>query len=384
MSTSLQRLVRKEVSLGAIRELPVPQQYIGLQIAPWLNVATDDVIFSYLRDGLQEGLAPARAEDVEAELAQKDDLLADEGRASLIDWSLKDKYTASDVSRYRDSLFILEQLQGTTADRSYNVIESPVAEFNRRIAKDDARRKRTLDNRIEWLVTRALETGVIAYNDGRIKFGVDFGRPADQQNVVPASGAWTKANAADMDPIGDLIAIIDEHFEKTGIRLDRGIISQKTVNQLWTASRFLAAVGMPVFGGTTTTVPVDPNYIGLSNYNPTAILALVEQVTGVQFTIYDGIYRTRALGGKTGVNNRYISEGKVILYPGAEQIGLIDDSDIGFAKTLTSPHPEGNWSPGFYEWEDESKDPWLHFRGSGVKAFPVFPHMDQTVVLAVN
>ena len=50
---------------------------------------------------------------------------------------------------------------------------------------------------------------------------------------------------------------------------------------------------------------------------------------------------------------------------------------------LTSPHPEGNWQPGFYEWEQETKDPWGLNRGTGVKAFPVFPHMDLTFTMDV-
>src|SRR5437868_10412559 len=96
-STPFDRLVRKETSLGAIRELPVPDTHIGLsQVAPFLDVDTDEVIFEYIKGGLQEGLAPARSEDAEAELAQKDELLYGQGRASIIDWSLKDRYSASD------------------------------------------------------------------------------------------------------------------------------------------------------------------------------------------------------------------------------------------------------------------------------------------------
>src|SRR5687768_5114571 len=108
--TALDRLVRKEVALGAIREVQPRQELIGLaQIAPFLDVATDDVIFDYIKGGFQDGLAPARAEDAEAELAQKDDLLYGSGRAAVIDWSLKDKYTASDVTRYREGLILQQQ-----------------------------------------------------------------------------------------------------------------------------------------------------------------------------------------------------------------------------------------------------------------------------------
>ena len=96
------RLVRKEVALGTIREMEPPQSHIGTRVlAPWQEVATDDVIFDYAR-GLTDGMAPARAEDAESELAQKDLLFGGTGRASIIDWALKDHYRASDVMRYRE------------------------------------------------------------------------------------------------------------------------------------------------------------------------------------------------------------------------------------------------------------------------------------------
>lgn len=74
---------------------------MGLQFAPMLEVAADDVIFDYVK-GETDGLAPARAEDAESELAQKDESVLGEGRASVIDWAHKDHYDASDVNRYRE------------------------------------------------------------------------------------------------------------------------------------------------------------------------------------------------------------------------------------------------------------------------------------------
>src|SRR6478735_12461024 len=97
------RLVRKEVSLGAIREFQPPQNHIGTELlAPYRDVESDDVIFEYTR-GLTAGLAPARAEDAESELAQKDESVG-YGRAAIIDWALKDHWDPSDVSRYREGL----------------------------------------------------------------------------------------------------------------------------------------------------------------------------------------------------------------------------------------------------------------------------------------
>src|SRR6478735_7642130 len=103
------RLVRKETSLGAIREIAPPTEHIGDSIAPWLPVETDDVIFNYLTVQT-DGLAPARAEDAEAELAQKDQTTAGQGRASVLDWSLKDHYDASDVNRARSFQRIAEAM----------------------------------------------------------------------------------------------------------------------------------------------------------------------------------------------------------------------------------------------------------------------------------
>lgn len=378
--TALDRLVRKETSLGAIREKPVPSEHIGLaQVAPFLDVETDDVIFEYIKGGLQEGLAPARAEDAEAELAQKDELLYGQGRAALIDWSLKDRYSASDVTRYREDLFLQQNAQGVLSQLNYNFTGRTVADFQARIARHDTLRRRKLDNRIEWLIMTAMETGTLSYNDGKIKFTVNYGRPAGQQAQAPAGGLWGTAAS---DPIGDVLAMNQVMLDTYGIKLTRGIISTRILNNIWKSDKFLAALGLPVLGGTPS-VPLNPNYLGLAGYSPAGALAVMEAATGVTFTVYDSFWRTRPIGGTTFTRNRFTSDYRAIFYPGEGELGEIDDTEIGFAKTLTSPHPEGNWSSGFYEWEDETRDPWMHVRGSGIKAFPVFPYMEYTYTMNV-
>jgi hypothetical protein len=377
--TALDRLVRKEVSLGAIRELPVPDNYIGLQIAPFLDVQSDDVIFEYIKGGLQEGLAPARAEDAEAELAQKDELVYGQGRASLIDWSLKDRYSASDVTRYREDLFLQQNAAGVLSQLNYNFTGRTVDDFQRRVARHDALRRRKLDNRIEWLVMSALSDGAITYNDGKIKFTVNYGRPGGQHNQAPAGGLWGTTTS---DPIGDLLAVNQTMLDTYGIKLTRGIISTRILNNMWKSQNFLAALGLPIIGGTLN-APLNPNYLGLNGYTPEGALRVVEQATGITFTVYDGFWRSRPIGGQTFTRNRFTPDNQLILAPSEGDLGEIDDTEVGFAKTLTSPHPEGNWSSGYYEWEDETKDPWMHVRGSGIKAFPVFPYMEYTYTKTV-
>ena len=77
-------------------------------------------------------------------------------------------------------------------------------------------------------------------------------------------------------------------------------------------------------------------------------------------------------------------ENEILFLPNMEDVLEVDDTEIGFAKTLTSPHPEGNFTPGFYEWERSTVDPWGQDAGTGVKAFPVFPHMDYTYGVTVT
>lgn len=383
------RLVRKEVALGAIRDVPPPQNHIGLQIAPFYEVESDDVIFDYIKSGLQEGLAPARAEDAEAELAQKDEMTYGQGRASIIDWALKDKYTASDVTRYRESLLLRQASEGISSSLQLNFVGRTIDDFERRLAREDALRKKKLDNRLEWLTMTALQNGKIVYDDGKIKFSVDYKRPADQQDVTPGSGLWDASSNADFDPIGDIISLNEQFYDTYGIYLKRAITSRKTLNSLYKSSKFRDAWAFR--GGITglddaSLANFDPNYMA-TGYGPAGARALFQQQTGLTEVIeYDSVYQTRAIGSTTTVNQRFTADDRVILLPDPQDLVAvgIDDTEIGFGKMLTSPHPEGNWSPGWYEWEDATKDPWMQVRGTGIKAFPVFPYLKYTQVLKVR
>ena len=374
-TTPQDRLIRKEVALGAVRERQPPKDHIGLQIAPFLEVESDDVIFEYIKDSGTDQLAPARAEDAESRLTQRDEFLSGVGRASLIDWSFKDKYSASDVTRYRDNLAIAAQI--TNTNLMLNPVGSAIAQFQARLARDDASRKRSLDNRIEWLIMTGLDTGKITYNDGKLIFSVDFNRPSDQ-NAQAVDVFWDAG--VDHNPIADIKEAQQVCWDRYQIKLDRGIISKKGLDAIW-KSKFFLPLLVPVVGGTPS-ASLDPNYL-TPGWTEDQAVAVVERATGVRFTVYDSVYVTRASGSNTRVNNRYTNEKMLTLLPSSETLGEIDDTEIGFAKTLTSPHAEGNWTAGFYEWEQNTVDPWMHVRGNGIKAFPVFPYMKFTFQLKV-
>jgi hypothetical protein len=377
----LDRLVRKEVALGSIRERPVPGDHIGLNmIAPMKDVESDDVIFEYIGNNIQETMAPARAEDAESELSQKDMLMGGEGRASIIDWALKDRYVPSDVTRYRDALLLQGASQGIQGLSPMAFTGRTVADFQARVARDDARRRRALDNRAEWLIMQAVEFGLISYNDGKIKFTVDFQRPANQQNQAPASGLW---NTTTFDPIGDIKAVNQWMKDNRGVKLRRAITSQKVLDRMWKSQLFIQMMGgvgaeqARAAGGN-----INLDYL-VNGWNAQAAVDAVSRACDVQFTAYDTVFRTRAVGSGTFTNTRYLSDNKIYFLPEEGELGEVDDTEIGFAKMLTSPHPEGNWTSGYYEWELEERDPWQTVRGTGIKMFPVFPYMEYTYTMTV-
>ena len=363
------RLVRKEVALGQVRDIQPPQNHIGLSLAPMLDVASDDVVFDYVSVDV-DGLAPARAEDSESELARKDDYIVGQGRASIMDWALKDHYTASDVTRYREYLRIAEMIGNGQFPLT---VSSMTEDFSSKLARDAARRRRKLDNRIEWLITQGLSAGSIAYNDGRIKFNVDYGRPAGQHAQAPESGTYA---GTDHDPVNDIIAVQQKMSDEQGVDITRAIVSKKFLYRASLASKFGLRGGYIPDGSGGVTV-VDPHYL-IDGYGTDYAVNLLKNATGIEFIVYDSVYRTRALGSTTVVNNRFIPENRVIFLPSDATISEFDDTQIGFAKTLTSPHPEGNWAAGFYEWERGTVDPWGMDKGTGIKAFPVFMHLDKT------
>jgi hypothetical protein len=372
MPTSTDRLVRKEVSLGTIREISPPLDHIGLQLFPFLDVSSDDVIFDYAK-GLTDGLVAARAEDAESELAQKDLLFGGQGRASVVDWAQKDHYSASDVTKYRESLLVESTLGANVL--APLTVGNMVADFNAKLAREDKLRRRRIDNRLEWLTMSAMSTGQIAYDDGKISFGINYGRPAGQQAQVPAGGLWSTTTS---DPIADIMAVQDFMFDTYGIRMSRAIAGRKVINSLQNSSRFIARSGMV---NTSGGGPVDLDYI-LDGWGPAAALAVVERATGVQFQTYDAVYRTRPVGSTTITNTRFFPANRVLFLPSAADVAEIGN-ELGLGRMLTSPHPEGNWQSGFYEWEQETKDPWGLNRGTGIKAFPVFPLMELTFTMDV-
>ena len=368
------RLIRKESALGVIRELGQPEDQIGLTLFPFMDVPSDDFIFNYIK-GTATGLAPARAQNAESELAQKDLFLSGSGRGSIIDWAIKDHYDASHVNNYRQLQAIADQI--AEGGPLPTVIQSQLNELPGILARDQADRSRRLYNRIEHMIWTSIVENGYSYNDGKVSFVTPWGRPTDQTNVQPKSGAY---GGRSHDPIGDWNAVDEFMYDRHGVNMKRAIMGRKVANSFVKSKFFTARAGLITQPGSTD---VNLDYL-LDGWGPVAALNAVTSQTGITPTIFDSVYRTRPLGSTTFVSTRYVPDDVIIFLPDEATISQYDSNPIGFGKVCTSPHAEGNFTPGFYEWEQSTRDPWGLNKGTGIKCFPIFPHMELSYTMKVD
>ena len=356
------RVVRKEVNLGVIREMVVPEDLIYQQIAPLMPVPTDDFIFDRVTPHFSTGMVPARAQNAESELAQHDYKAGGQARGSVIDWAHKDFYDATDVYNYRAAQDVLDRLGGTVNVPAY--LQGSANDLASKMARDQADRVSRIHRRMNHIVMTSLSTGTYVYNGSGIAFETPWGQPADQRDITPASGDY---DSDTHDPINDILAVQEAAFERYGIQFDRVIGSRKAFNTFFRSKKFIPRTGFTEAQGIGMD---DMPYLVGNAWGPQAGLDFVMQQTGLTPIIYDSVYR------EGGVAKRYLPQDQLIFLPSESSIRAFDSTAIGFAKTCTSPHPEGNFAPGFYEWEDSQKDPWQLVAGTGIKAYPIMNHME--------
>jgi hypothetical protein len=389
--TDFDRLVARETHLGVVRQILPPTDHIGLSIAPLHPVESDDVVFDYVTSFDQDNMAPARAEDAESEIAERDMAFGGQGRASVLDWAIKDVYRASDVTKYQESLLMQRALEGVNTPLNLMNPGRMAEDFSKRLARDTADRRRRLDNRLEWLIMTSLYTNALSYDDGKTKWSIsDWGRPAAQTAASPLaynSGSTALWDAGKThDPVGNVLAIQDYMWNAYRVHMRHAYVSRKTFNAIWASELFLSApaavlTGTGIVGGTPST-PISMPYLNPA-FTKEAAARFLEDATGITFHVYDSVYRARTPGSSLVRNVRFTDQRDILFLPDTADLAGVDDTEIGFAKTLTSPHPEGNWQSGFYAWEEEERDPWQRVLGTGIKAFPVFPYMQYTYTARV-
>ena len=366
----LKELMARRVHLGIVRELTPPEDHVGLSIIPFMDVEADDVIMDYLR-GTGSGLAPAVSPDAESELFQDSDDVTGQIKASVMDWRLKSRYSATDVNQYWEAKQVLEEAVRNGSTIPTTTLGSLVQKIDNKVQRDTIKRKSMLDNRIEWLIMKGLVDARIQYDDGKIKFDVNFGRPAENASANAAAGDDYDFSSDTHDPINLIIDQKQKAFDTHGVDLSDMWVSRKFANSLFRSSKFLPRTGFAP--GTN----VDPKYV-LEGWGPKAAIDIVQRECDVTLHVYDSVFRQR--NPMTGViqNVKYLPENKVLFLPNQAQLAAYDDTELGFGKVLTSPHPMNDFNSGWYAWETETTDPWERYVGTGIKAFPVLPHMELT------
>lgn len=367
-------LINKQEHLGTIRQAPLTESHIWSSIAPWMEVAHDDVIFDIATPDVY-GMVPARAEDAESELAVKDDFFG-QGSARILDWAIKDFYSASDINGYRDNVYTGDILRagGNAIPTSF---ETNTQAFQRQLIRDTMRRRRSIENRIEYMtITQALVEGQIAYNDGKVKFTVPFGRPADQQDMAVQGSAFNVTDGSS-DPIAEFTFVQDFMRDRHDIEMRAVLMSSKALRTLSNSSKFYARTGL----GVTPAANTDIGYTIPGFNRGGSAQSIVEADTGLTIVVYDSAYRTRPIGDQNFGSTRFLPEDTAVFLPDVSQLGEILGTDIGFGRVLTSPHVEGNWQPGFYGYEMSDTDPWGYAIGTGLKFMPVFPNLEYTATL---
>jgi len=358
----------KEVALGTVRDLPVDQRFLWPRFAPLLDKPADEFTFQVEVHG-SDLMAPAADESAESE-TYEDDTFFGEGRGSVIDWRINNRTKPSDVNNAR----LLEQAMAqyrSTGAVIPTQFQAQAQQYSTKLTRDAIKRRQMLDFRLEWMFTQGLSTGAINYDNGKgFRFQTPFGLPVDQLNQAPASTVLWDAGV-DHDPIGDIDAIQEFMNDTYDISVDTMIISPKALRKMVRSKFFYPRTGLAIPAGIG---PRDMGYIN-PNFGEQEAVNIITQATGIRnVVVYDAKRRVKALGANSRPTmERFIPEGQVIFLPSIEAAGDLLGTEIGFAKTITTPHPEGNWSSGFYTFEEEGTDPWGVKHGTGIKAMCIFP-----------
>jgi hypothetical protein len=301
-------------------------QKIGLQFLPFYDSPTEETMWDIVR--AVNPMADFRAVDGEAKLVGRQAF--DRAYADVVSIAEKERFNASDLRKIKEA-GMLPVVDGQT---------SLIAEFGRQAKKKvvDAlqRRKDAIDNRLEWMQINAL-LGKIEYS-GKVKFSVDYGVP--NAGIVPST-LWS--DTTNSNPLEDIITWIKKVEDESGITPDTIIMSTTVLNYIRKNTKLQDIV----------------KYTGpfLSN---AAAKKLIEDNAEVTVILYNTRYTNEA--GDTA--SRFLAENKIIMLPSTVQIG----------DTARVAHPLANYTPGYYTWQDEKKDPYGLEVGVGLDAFPRIMH----------
>lgn len=301
-------------------------QKIGLQYLPFYDSPTEETMWDIVR--AVNPMADFRAVDGEAKLVGRQAF--DRAYADVVSIAIKERFNASDLRKIKEA-GMLPVVDGKT---------SLVAEFGRQAKKKivDAlqRSKDAIDNRLEWMQINAL-LGKISYT-GKVQFSVDYGIP--NGGIVPST-LWS--DTTNSNPLSDILAWIKLVEDESGITPDTIIMSTTVLSYIRQNAKIQSAMQY--------TAPVLSNAVAKKFIEDNAEVKIV-------------LYNTRYTDETGNTVTRFLSEDTIIMLPSTVEVG----------DTARVSHPLADYTPGYYTWQDEKKDPYGLEVGVGLDAFPRIKH----------
>lgn len=187
--------------------------------------------------------------------------------------------------------------------------------------------KKNIDARIEWLRWQALGEGQVTYNKKGIKFGVDFGVPAD--NKKTAAVKWDDTTPTILTDYESWVqAYIDLNGEAPDVYITSMLVIRAMLND--------AAVKKQITG-------VEDKWITIDELNDFLVGRQMPKVEAFDASV---TYRDVATGG-TRVTQRLLSEKKGVFLKeggaiGSQLLGPTVENEMNpgiFARTFTMERP---------------------------------------------
>lgn len=294
------------VFTNAIKEIPVPKNYIGNRFLP----ATDtfDIDFNETVLTRQADMADLVDSGAELPLTDRDPVARVSGE--ITDMGQSYIVTKKELAAMMD--------KGNEARRTLAV---------KQLLNKTAIIKGNLDARIEWLRWQALGTGAVTYNKNGINLQADFGVPSG--NKVSPTIKWDQANATIID---NMEKWVQDYIDLNGTSPDVFVTSIAAVRTVMNDQGVRKAVS-----------GLADKYITLAELNDWLVGRQLPKMEAFDATVtyrdvLNGGTRVtqRLLDAKTGV---FLKEGSEI---GEQLIGPTYENDMNpgiFARTFTMERP---------------------------------------------
>lgn len=334
---------------GVVRDLPIPQEYIGYKFLPERDVPGDKLMWDLIK--AENPLAPMISVDAESPRMDDEELITSYADVSYI--RFKRTLAASDVRIIRDFGMAPNLSMGA------NMRDAAMS----KITRQATRLSRAIDARMEWLQINAL-LGGFSYSPNslsQLTISVNYG-----VSTQSAGTAWT--DHANADPLGDMTS----WFQGLTFTPKTAIMSNVVFNHLAQNAKLVRQFGYEQ-GMASGVAP--------TQVAPGRVQEFFNSFLGMNVMLYNARYTTYTDNGtaKAISLSRFLPTNVVIFLP---------DVPVGY--TATSPAEQNDFKPGKFAWTVDPnapgarKDPWLYELGAGMYGLPVIELPSWVIVATVG